>query len=58
MSPPEAPLEVVPEVPLEVALEEELQAASAIARIAGSASRHLRRMEVPGRQAFSDVMLR
>jgi hypothetical protein len=63
MSPPAvapeavAPEAVPPEEPLEDALGEELQAASTSAKIAGSTSRHLRRMEAPGRPAISDSMM-
>jgi hypothetical protein len=48
---PEALLEAPPEEPLE-----ELQAASRTVRMTGTASRHLRRMEVPDRPGVCDII--
>ena len=48
---PEAPPEALPEE-----LLEELQAASRTVRMTGTASRHLRRMEVPDRPGACDII--
>jgi hypothetical protein len=48
---PEAPPEALPEE-----LLEELQAASRTVRMTGTASRHLRRMEVPDRPGVCDII--
>jgi hypothetical protein len=55
--PEAAPEAVPPEEPPEDVLGEELQAASTSPRIAGSTSRHLRRMEARGRLVVSDSMM-
>jgi hypothetical protein len=53
---PEAALEAPPEA-LPKELLEELQAASRTVRMTGTASRHLRRMEVPDRSGVCDTIM-
>jgi hypothetical protein len=57
---PEAAPEALPEALLEAPPEElleELQAASRTVRMTGTASRHLRRMEVPDRPGVCDIIM-
>jgi hypothetical protein len=53
---PEALPEALLEAPLEELLLEELQAASRTVRMTGTASRHLRRMEVPDRPGVCGII--